>query len=169
MQNYFRQILLCFLIAIQGCALHAQLPAEAAVSTPTSGEQENQQIILSLHAGRYADAIAATRAAQAGVAEKDFAVGEIILQGWADDAAVQHPLEALEVGIALLEKSALTGHPQALSGLSALFFTGLVQTRSGKELIARDPDLHTCWKQAEALPAQAMACVASRKNAGQRR
>jgi hypothetical protein len=96
--------------------------------------------------------------------ETDFAVGEIILQGWADDAAVQRQIETLEVGIALLEKSALTGHPQALSGLSALFFTGLAQIPGGKVLIARDPDLYACWKRAEALPAHAVAVIRARNN-----
>ncbi len=162
--NQFRRLFHLYLIASltisAGCT---------AISLPPPRNndlaQQNKMIIAALQAQHYADAIDAVRHSQASIAEIDFAIGEIILQGWADADPAQRPHETLANGIALLEKSALAGHLQAISGLAALFFTGLAQGNSEKMLIARHPQLHACWRAAEVKPDQAASCVALR-NAG---
>lgn len=141
-------ILIVLLTGNYGCA--AQIAADT--STP---------IISLLQARQYADAIALVRRASATVAERDFAVGEIILQGWSDDAPVQRPAEPLDDGIALLEKSALANHPPATSGLSALYFTGLFQGET--QLVKKNSALHACWRAVERHSQTAHTCVALRK------
>lgn len=138
--------------------LVAALMLQACVVPPRLAVPE--QIIRALQTRHYADAIRAARQGQASLAEIDFAAGEIVLQGWADESPVQRPVETLDQGIALLEKSALTGHAPAISGLAALFFTGLSQGEM--KLIAPNRALHRCWNDVENGIAHAATCVAGR-------
>lgn len=146
LQVLCRLILVSIFLLLQGCAAHAN---------------PGQKIVLALQARHYADAVAAVRASNVAPTERDFALGEIIIQGWTDELAVQRPRESLATGIDLLEKSAMAGHAQAISGLAALFFTGL-QQESGY-LLARDDALHACWKMAQEQPAKVANCIALRK------
>lgn len=156
-------ILWSAILGVLACA-HIPRPSSEPFATVPRQEQPalNRQIVAALQSGRYRDAIQAARRGDASPAEIDFAVGEIILQGWADPGAVQSPVESLEASIALLERSALAGHRQAVSGLAAIFFTGLRKTASGPYLIAPDPHLNRCWETAKTVPEQAASCVSMR-------
>lgn len=148
MRRTLVMILIGLLAANNGCV--AQIAADTS-----------PRIIAMLQARQYADAIALVRNTPVALAEQDFAVGEIILQGLSDDAAVQRPAETLDDGIALLEKAALANHQPATSGLAALYFTGLFQGET--QLVGKNPALHACWLAVERHSQAAHACIALRK------
>jgi TPR repeat protein len=148
MRKYWPFGLLLSLVWMQGC-----------VAQPAANI--SNRIIDALQGHQYADAITLARQGQASIPEIDFAIGEIILQGWAADSPAQRPQETLEDGLSLLEKSALAGHLQAQSGLAALFFTGLAQGE--KRLVSKNTALHTCWKAVQRQQQSGSACVALRK------
>ena len=121
-----------------------------------------QRIIGAIKIGRYADAIALAERSDYSRAEKDFSIGELVLQGWSDDKAQQPPVETVEMGIGLLEKSAIAGHQQAISGLAGLFYTGLRNDASGQIWVAANKALQDCWEAAKGAPNKAPACITMR-------
>jgi hypothetical protein len=111
---------------------------------------------------RYADAIESTRRSAPSVAERDFAVGVLVLEGRADARAVQPPRESVSQGLALIEASALAGHAQAVATLATTFAHGMGGMPGYAPLIAPDPRLGDCWNQARDRPERAAECVAMR-------
>lgn len=125
-------------------------------------EQLNQQIVAAIQNGHYADAIQMARRSRVSQAEAHFAVGELILQGWADPDAVQRPGETIKDGMALMEASARAGHQPAISGLAAVFYTGLRGGATNAVLIAPDTRLNACWEAAKANAERVASCIAMR-------
>jgi len=125
-------------------------------------EELNRQMITALQSGRYSDAIHLSRQAKVSEAERDFAVGEIILQGRSDNQTSQPPVESVEEGLRLVEAAALAGHQPAISSLAATFRTGL-QKADETFLVKPDGQLNGCWEGAKARPAAARACVDMRR------
>lgn len=126
------------------------------------GTAQESAIVAAIRIGHYADAIALIRQSDYTCAEREFSVGEMILQGWSDRQAQQRPTETVEIAIGLLEKSALRGHQQAISSLAGLFYTGLKDDANGKPLVMAQAALQSCWEVAKQTPAQAKRCVAMR-------
>jgi len=137
-------------------------PGGAGAAEQNSETQINRQIVTALGSGHYADAIRLVSRSSAGPAEVDFAVGAIILQGLGDPDATQPPGESVDEALALIEKSALSGHRPAISALAATCYTGLRKGPSAPELIAPNERLKACWEAAKTAPGQASACVAIR-------
>ncbi|MCX7113517.1 MAG: hypothetical protein NTX45_26140 [Proteobacteria bacterium] len=140
------------------------MPRVAKAPEHDAQAQINQQIVAAIQSGRYADAIQSVRRARVSKAEADFAVGELILQGLADPKSAQHPVESIDEGIALIEKSALAGHRQAISALAATFYTGLRDGATNVVLLAPDAWLNACWEAAKTKPKQSATCIAMRLN-----
>ena len=138
------------------------LLAACATSNANDTLPLEQRIIAAIKIGRYADAIALVEGSDYSRAEKDFSIGELVLQGWSDDKAQQPPVETVEMGIELLEKSAIAGHQQAISGLAGLFYTGLRNDASGQIWVAANKALQDCWEAAKGVPNKASACIAMR-------
>jgi len=136
---------------------------QVSASTAQDPGDLNKQIVSALERGRYADAVALARQAKVSKAESDFAVGEIILQGHADVRAVQAPREAIEEGLQLIEAAALAGHQQAISGLAAIFHTGLLHGTVDAFLLKPDASLSQCWDRTKSMPKEARSCVDLRK------
>ncbi len=137
----------------------AALAGDAAPPTATPLDKE---IGNAIKLGRYADAIQLIRSSTYPCAVKAFSMGDLVLQGWADSQAQQRPLEPLETGINLLEESALAGRAQAISSLAGLFYTGLRDEAGGRELVAQNAALQSCWETTKTNPAQAKTCVVLR-------
>lgn len=158
-------VFFAFIVAtnLAGCSLPpVATDGQPQSSNAVQAEELNQQIVMALQDGRYQDAISAARHSSASASEVDFAIGELILHGWSDPNATQRPAESAREGLALLEQSALAGHQQAISGLAALFYTGLQHGVTGNVLIAPDPPRHTCWKAAKSDGKLASSCVEMR-------
>jgi len=138
--------------------------AAVAVPTPATPRPEdlNRQILGALQSGRYSDAIRLSRQAKVSQVERDFAVGEIILQGHSDDGASQVPVESVEEGLRLVEGAALAGHQPAISSLAATFRTGLHKAND-TFWVKPDGPLNSCWESAKESPAAAHSCVEMRK------
>jgi hypothetical protein len=166
MKAQARPFVLAGALLVQACAPPIASTPLAAANGATAPAQTSsatqQQILAALQERRYADAIRATRRAEASRVEIDFAVGELVLQGLADPQAAQRPLESAGAALALIETSALAGHRQAASALAATFTTGLRDGLSGEVLVAVDARLSACWETAKSTPAQSAACVAMR-------
>jgi hypothetical protein len=139
------------------------LLAACATSNANDTLPLEQRIIGAIKIGRYADAIALVEYSDYSSAEKDFSIGELVLQGWSDDKAQQPPVETVEMGIGLLERSAIAGHRQAISGLAGLFYTGLRNDASGQMWVAANKVLQDCWEAAKDSPRQAKSCIALRR------
>jgi len=123
----------------------------------------NQRIVSALQEGRYADAVVFARQARVSKAERDFAVGEIILQGHADPRPAQTPRESIEAGLELLEVAAMAGHQQAISGLAATFRTGLQLGAGGTFVLRPEIAISHCWDSAKGAPGKARSCIEMRK------
>jgi hypothetical protein len=134
--------------------------AAVVASAPATERPDelNHHIIAALQSGRYSDAIRLSRQAKVSEAERDFAVGEIILQGHSDDRPSQLPVESVEAGLRLVEAAALAGHQPAISSLAATFRTGLRTTKEAAFLVRPDEPLNRCWEGAKASPATAHSC-----------
>lgn len=159
--------LLIFGVLIAGCtgAIFTSPLTTIEQKKKSNDDQEkvNQKISAALQNRRYADAIQLSRTAGMPKAETDFAVGELILQGLADPDAVQFPIESLNDGLILIEASAMAGHRQAISSLSATFYTGVRQGRDGVLLVAPNPRLSECWNSAKVKKELADSCVQMRQ------
>ena len=126
-------------------------------------EDLNRRIVDALQRGRYADAALFARQAKVSRPESDFAVGEIILQGYSDDSAAQPPRETIEEGLALIEAAALAGHQQAVSALAATFHTGLSRRTVDGFLVKPDAALNQCWEDTKESMQMARSCIDMRK------
>lgn len=157
---------LIYSVFLAGCATSSQQSAagEPAPSIPgrLTQAQINDQIVIAFREGRYVDAIRMERLSDVPQSARDLAVGQTILQGLADPQATQRPGESIEEGIGLLEKSALQGHQPAISGLAALYSTGLPGDGKSAMLVHPDPKLNACWERAKAEPSVSASCIALR-------
>ena len=148
--------------ALPGCNVPAAALESASGSGSESAAEIDRQILAALKDRRYADAITATRRADASPAEKDFAAGMLALEGLSDPQAVQRPRESAGEALSLIEASALAGHAQAVSTLASTFSRGLAGGADNAVLIPADAQLAACWNEAKARPTQAAACAAMR-------
>lgn len=146
---------------IAGCVT-AGSPSVADSPLSVDQTQINDLIVQAFQEGRYVDAIKLERQSNVSQSERDLALGQTILQGLADPQAAQRPMESVEEGIGLLEKSALQGRRPAISGLAALFFNGLPGDGKNTSLVQPSTQLNACWERAKANPSIAATCVSLR-------
>jgi hypothetical protein len=108
--------------------------------------------------GDYAEAVTLTERTELPSAERDHAVGQLVLEAYADAAAARRPSIDLEGGIRRLERSALAGSSDAASSLRALFHTGLSQAGENR-LLEPVAALEACWRGVESDSGSAASCV----------
>ncbi len=158
---FFLSLSVTFLISIAACS-QSPVPIHGQTSSTNDQEQWNKKIIEAINSGNYRNAVALTRKADAGKAEIDFAVGELVLQGWADPEAQQRPFETVDQALALLETSALAGHRQAIAALAATFYTGVRKDMTGEFLVKPNEILQACWEAAKTEPSGTESCITMR-------
>jgi hypothetical protein len=147
---------------IAGCVATGS-PKVASTSRATDQAEINRLIVQAFQEGRYADALRLERQSDVPQPERDLALGQTILQGLADPQAAQRPGESIDEGIGLLERSALQGHQQAVSGLAALFYTGLPGDGKSTALVPPNARLNACWERVKIEPSVAPTCVSLRR------
>lgn len=162
MRRYTIALTLLHAALVSGCAATGE---PKVTSSPPFADQTqiNNLIVQAFQEGRYADAVKLERQSNVPQTERDLALGQTILQGLADPQAAQRPSESVEEGIGLLEKSARQGHQPAISGLAALFFTGLPGDGKSTLLVQPNPQLNACWERAKAEPSVSATCISLRQ------
>ncbi len=114
-----------------------------------------------LAAGDYAAAMALVKRVDVPDATRDHMLGDLVLEGLADDKAKSRPQATVADGLGLLETSAASGYPQAISSLRGRFENG-INYQGRNQIMSANPALADCWRSAESGVKKPADCISLR-------